>query len=135
MNRGVITTLRDFVPIRPLTRHEAMRIAELQAQRFHELLGHDAPPLAEDSIAQLPRLQVERLSPLPVSGASHWAQGRWLIVLNGSEPSVRQRFSLAHEFKHILDHRFIDVPYQGVPIDQRAQWVEQRCDHLAGSPS
>ena len=31
MNRGVIASLRDFVPLRPLRREEAMRIAELQA--------------------------------------------------------------------------------------------------------
>jgi hypothetical protein len=132
MTRGVITTLRDFVPIRPLTRHESLRIAELQAQRFHALLGHDAPPVSESAIAELPRLQVERMSPLPVSGASHWAQGRWLIVLNGAEPRARQRFSLAHEFKHVLDHRFIDVLYDAVPREERSQWVEQVCDYFAG---
>src|SRR5262249_42879813 len=90
------------------------------------------PPLSEEAIAQLPKLQVERMSPLPVSGASHWAQGRWLIVLNGSEPLARQRFSLAHEFKHILDHRFIGVLYTSVPAVDRAQWVEQVCDYFAG---
>jgi Zn-dependent peptidase ImmA (M78 family) len=132
MNRGVIASLRDFVPIRPLTRNEALRIAELQAQRFHELLGNQFPPLSEEAIAQLPKLQVERMSPLPVSGASHWAQGRWLIVLNGAEPLARQRFSLAHEFKHILDHRFIGVLYTSVPAVDRAQWVEQVCDYFAG---
>jgi predicted transcriptional regulator len=131
MRRGVIATLRDFVPIRPLTREEALRIAELQAHRFHEMLGLSAPPFPEQLIASLPRVQIERLSPIPVSGSTHWASSRWLIVLNGAEPAVRQRFSLAHEIKHILDHRFVEVLYSGVPPESRARWIEQTCDFFA----
>jgi predicted transcriptional regulator len=132
MNRGVVTTLRDLVPIRPLTREEALRIAELQAHRFHRLIAADGPPFGEELIGELPRIEIERMSPIPVSGSTHWASSRWLIVLNGAEPAVRQRFSLAHEFKHILDHRFIDVLYQGVPVRQRERWIEQVCDYFAG---
>lgn len=132
MRRGVISSLRDFVPIRPLTRTEAMRIAELQAIRFLEKVGIDDGPVPERVIAELPRLQVQRFSPLPVSGATQWSNGRWLILLNASEPVVRQRFSLAHEFKHILDHRFVDVLYQGVPAADRAEFIEQVCDYFAG---
>ena len=43
----------------------------------------------------------------------------------------RQRFSLAHEFKHILDHRFVDVLYSGVRPEDRARWIEQTCDFFA----
>lgn len=132
MSRSVIATLRDFVPIRPLTREDALRIAERQAQRFHALLGSDRPPTAEELIAGLPRIQIERMSPIPVSGSTHWSAGRWLIVLNGAEPATRQRFSLAHEFKHILDHRFVDVLYRGIPDHDRDRWIEQICDYFAG---
>lgn len=132
MKAHVIRTLRDLVPIRTLTREEALRIAELQAQRFHELLGLTEPPFSESSVAALPRLQVERMSPIPVSGSTHWASSRWLIMLNGAEPAVRQRFSLAHEFKHILDHRFVDVLYRGVRPEDRDRWIEQVCDFFAG---
>jgi len=131
MRRSVISTLRDFVPIRPLTREEALRIAELQAHRFHEMVGLSGPPFADGLIAALPRIQIERLSPIPVSGSTHWASSRWLIVLNGAEPAVRQRFSLAHELKHILDHRFVDVLYSGVNPEDRARWIEQTCDFFA----
>lgn len=72
------------------------------------------------------------MSPLPVSGATHWASQRWLIVLNGAEPATRQRFSLAHEFKHILDHRFADVLYRNVPEAARHDAIEQVCDYFAG---
>lgn len=131
MNPGVIATLRDLVPIRPLMRSEAMRIAELQAQRLLELSGVTSAPVPERVIAELPRVQVERVTPFPVSGATHWASQRWVIALNGSEPWQRQRFSLAHEFKHILDHRFVDVLYRGIPEEARHESIERVCDHFA----
>lgn len=132
MNRGVIATLRDFVPIRPLSRIEALRIAELQATRFLKLVGISEPSVPERAIAELPRVQVERVRGLTASGATEWAKGRWLIALRASEPVTRQRFSLAHEFKHILDDRFIDVLYRGIPKADRARFVEQVCDYFAG---
>ena len=68
---------------------------------------------------------------LPVSGVTSWHNGRWLIVLNGAEPLVRQRFSLAHEFKHAVDHRFRDELY----VDRRglsaATQAEQAADYFA----
>lgn len=131
MKPGVIATLRDFVPIRPLRRSEAMRIAELQAQRLLQLTGVTAAPVPERVIAELPRVEVERASPFPVSGATNWASQRWLIVLNGAEPWQRQRFSLAHEFKHILDHRFVDVLYREIPDESRSECIEQVCDYFA----
>jgi Zn-dependent peptidase ImmA (M78 family) len=132
MNRGVVATLRDFVPIRPLNRAEAMRIAELQALRFLDLTRITEPSMPERVISELPRIQVERISPLPVSGATHWASQRWLVVLNGSEPLTRQRFSLCHELKHILDHRFVDVMYAAIPEEKRQAAIEQICDYFAG---
>lgn len=132
MNRSVITTLRDFVPITALTREQALRIAELQATRFRILTDQRRPLLPTAAIADLRRIQVERMSPLPVSGATAWSEGRWLILLRASEPEGRQRFSLAHELKHILDHRFIDVLYEGIPEAQRHDFIEQVCDYFAG---
>ena len=118
MTRGVLASLRDFVPIRPLSRTEAYRIAELQATRFLRLVGTTGAPVNERIISELPKVQVQRFSPLPVSGATQWSNGRWMILLNGNESRTRQRFSLAHEFKHIVDHRFIDILYNGIPEDE-----------------
>lgn len=132
MNRGVITILRDMVPIRPLTRTEALRIAELQANRFIHTVGLTEPPVREHLIADLPRIDVKRFRPMPVSGATQWSHGQWMILLNATEPEARQRFSLAHEFKHILDHRFIHVLYQRIPEADRDRFVESVCDYFAG---
>ena len=133
MRSSVLGTLRDFVPIRPLSDLEAFRIAELQAQRFLELVHVKAPPVPEYAIADLPRVHVVRRSPWPASGATDWVNGRWVIVLRGSEPLTRQRFSLGHEFKHIVDDRFAHVLYQAIPLDRRHDFIEAVCDHFAAS--
>lgn len=132
MNRGVIAQLRDIVPLRPLTRHEALSIAERQALMMRKLLDVTGPVLQEFVLADLPRIQIVRKSPWPVSGATQWVSGRWIIVLNGAEAPVRQRFSLAHEFKHIIDHPFVDLLYKGIPEAERADWIEHVCDYFAG---
>lgn len=129
---GVISTVRDIVPIRPLTFIESLRISELQATKFLGLVDATVPPLAESAISRLPRVQVERMSPAPVSGATQWSHGRWLIILNGAETPGRQRFSLAHEFKHVLDNPFVDVLYPDTGSMSSVDRAEQVCDYFAG---
>jgi predicted transcriptional regulator len=132
MSAPVISTLRDMVPLKPLNYSEALRLAELQSQRFLTVSGVNGPAVPERIIAELPKIEVTRLSPFPTSGASHWAHGRWLVAINGAEPATRQRFSVAHEFKHIIDHRFVDLMYSGFPDSERHQLTEQICDYFAG---
>lgn len=132
MRPGVIASLRDIVPLRPLTRSEAMVIAERQATLLRKLLAIDGYYLDEHQLIGLPRIEVRRHSPWPSSGASQWINGRWVIVLNASEPAVRQRFSLCHELKHIIDHRFVNFLYRGLPDQERYRFVEGVCDYFAG---
>src|SRR5689334_6731317 len=101
----IVNDLRSLVPPkpRPLFTAEALKLAETQAGRLLRLSGVEAPPASEEIIAQLPAIQVERIEHTRVQAASEWSNGRWLILLNGSMSRGRQRFSLAHEFKHILD--------------------------------
>ncbi len=132
MNPKALTVLRDLVPIRPLTQTEAFRIAELQATRMLEISGLTTAPVPESIISELPKIKVRHVSPWPTSGATDWAKSTWVIVLNGAEPYVRQRFSLAHEFKHIADHRFIDVLYPPTPGMTSHERAESVCDYFAG---
>lgn len=128
---SVLARLRDVVPMRPLTPGEAIRIAELQAVKLLELSGTAAPSVPESIIASLPRIDVQRLCPIPVSGSAHWARGRWVIVLNGDEPPTRQRFSMAHEFKHVLDSAFVDFLYRPLPGQTSHARGEQVADYFA----
>jgi predicted transcriptional regulator len=132
MSRAVVTELRDLMPIRPLLYGEALRLAEQQAARMLASAGITGPAVPERIIADLPRVQVNRMSPFPVSGATEWSHGRWHIVLNGAEPATRQRFSLAHELKHIIDHPFVDQIYANLPEHERGTLTERVCDSFAG---
>ena len=129
---SVVAQLRALVPFRPLTHSEAMRVAELQTTRLLKLLEVAEPPMPEGVIATLPRIQVERSSPIPVSGSAQWAKGLWHIVLNGAEPAVRQRFSLAHEFKHVLDAPFASFLYPEVPGMNSHERAERVAEYFAG---
>jgi len=128
---NIIRELRDLVPLRPLTVIESQRIAELQATKFLELSGVDHPPFPESAIASLPRIQVERMTPAPMAGAAQWSRGRWLIVVNGLDPKGRARFSLGHEFKHVIDAPFSKVLYPAIGTMSSREREEQVCEHFA----
>lgn len=100
----LLKTLRDLVPRRWLTYSESLRIAELQANRLLEILHVPGPLVPNEIVTEIPRIEVRYDHDLPVSGSAHWEHGHWIITLNASEPYVRRRFSLMHEFKHVLDH-------------------------------
>ena len=114
------------MPLRRLSKAEALRVAEAQADRLLRLSGVTEPPVSEDVMAGLPHIQIERVTPARALAAAQWSHGRWLILLNGAETRGRQRFSLAHELKHILDHPFVTILYPG-----RLELAEQVCDYFA----
>jgi Zn-dependent peptidase ImmA (M78 family) len=131
MATKIIQQLRAVMPNRPLTRGESFRIAELQAAKLIKLQEIAAPYVPDSVVTSLPRVEVKRLSPFPASGASHWSKGRWQILINGSEAAVRNRFTLAHEAKHVLDHPFIKRLYPDTVGQKGYDRAEQVCDYFA----
>lgn len=127
----VVADLRGVCPHRPLTFSEGLRVAELQANRLLQASDVRAPAVPDSVVTDLPRVAVERVSRIPVSGSVRWSKGLWMIALNRLEPAVRQRFSLAHELKHVLDAPFGDVLYpdwRGLSANER---TEQVANHFA----
>jgi Zn-dependent peptidase ImmA (M78 family) len=104
--RSVLASLRALLPSRRLHLSEALRIAELQANRLLELNNIRDIPVPIEIVTSLPRVQVVYEVDIPASGASDWDSYRkaWVITLNALEPETRQRISILHEFKHIVDH-------------------------------
>jgi predicted transcriptional regulator len=127
MSNNVIRTIRNVIPKRPLSVAEALKYAEAQASQLLRLLDVTEPPVSEDLIADLPHVLVERVEPTRMQAAAKWLHGWWLVLVNGAMSRGRQRFSLAHEFKHILDHPLASVCYRG--HDECV--AEQACDYFA----
>ena len=90
-----------------------------------ELAGLPQTPIPSELITELPRIAVCVDPDLPVSGTAHWSSGRWQLTINGSEPWTRQRFSVCHELKHVIDHRYVDVLYSSDSV------AEAVADHFA----
>lgn len=131
-SRSTLAALRSLVPSRELTFAEALIIAERQATRLLELFDIADGPTPREIITQLPRIRIDHVADLPVSGASFWNGTTWVIQLNASEPWTRRRFTLAHEFKHILDHGRTELLYRGSKHADAKLQAEQAADFFAG---
>lgn len=129
---GLLERLRAIVPYRSLTTSEARLLAERQANLLLRDLGIAVPATSHELIASLPFLTVARRNGFPTSGMSAHTDRGWLILLRGDEPKVRQRFSLAHELKHILDDPFIRRLYPSLGTTTSYERAERVCDYFAG---
>jgi hypothetical protein len=128
---AVLRHLRALMPDRPLEEHEARSVAERQSLRLLQILGQNSPSVDVAAIAELPRIEVRVAPKLPISGFSQWTGGRWLIGVNRDDAPQRRRFTLVHEFKHVLDHPFIDRVYADRKGKTDSVFVEQICDFFA----
>jgi predicted transcriptional regulator len=130
---SVLRELRNLMPDRPLTDSEAKAVTERQAARFLQLVGVTDPHVPGSIISELPRLSVEVRPDVPASGLTYWDSDSkvWRIHLKASDVAVRQRFSLCHEFKHVLDDPFISYAYPSVGLVRSAVRAERMCDYFA----
>ncbi len=105
---SLLARLRALAPKRALTLFDALRLAELQANRLLELSDIAEMPVPSEIVTGLPHICVEYDFDMPdqAAGASDWDTTRktWVITLNPTHPDTRQHFTLLHEYKHILDH-------------------------------
>ena len=124
---SVLAQLRAVTPNRPLRYAEHERIAELQANKLLAAIGITGPPVPTELISELPRILVAPEVDLPVSGAAQWVAGRWVIAIAAADHPTRQRFSLAHEFKHVVDHPLRHLIYR----DQGTFAAEAQAERIA----
>lgn len=129
--QSVLAMLRTLVPTRHLTPTETLRIAELQANHLLRHFQIESSRVPEEIVSELPRVRVVREDGLPVSGAAHWNGRYWIITINADEPLFRQRFSLMHEFKHVLDHTTKDFLYHDRPFQTADEQAERVADYFS----
>jgi IrrE N-terminal-like domain len=128
---SVLASLRALIPERRLGFGEALQLAELQANRLLELTGVTRGPVPTEIVSSLPRIRV-LYRHLPSSGLSFWNGETWVVLLNSIEPVTRQRFTLLHEFKHIIDHGRDRLLYRGGHRLSAAAQAERAADYFAG---
>jgi predicted transcriptional regulator len=129
---GLLERLRAVMPHRSLTPSEAHYLAERQATLLLRELHLEAPALPDALLAELPFLTVAQHGSFKASALTTYTHKGWLILLKRDEPKVRQRFSLAHELKHILDDPFIDRLYPSLGATSSYERSERICDYFAG---
>jgi Zn-dependent peptidase ImmA (M78 family) len=129
--QSVLAMLRALVPNRPLSPGETLRIAELQANHLLRHFRIETNSVPEEIVSELPRIRVIREDGLPVSGAAYWNGRYWIITVNADEPFSRQRFSVMHEFKHVLDHTTKHLLYRDRPFQTAAEQSERVADYFA----
>lgn len=132
-HKSVLASLRSVVPARQATFREALRVAEIQASKLLDVLGHESPeevPL--ELITSLPRIRIVTDQALPNSGASYWNGQDWIIAINPDDSRVRQRLTIFHEYKHIVDHGFRHLLYTGSRAADADRQAEQVADYFAG---
>jgi hypothetical protein len=132
--RGVVllTQLRRAMPIRALAYYEHLLIAERQATQLLGLLNQREPGVSLDwltdgSLGNIDVVLTARWRMESLSGMSSWQDGRWVIGINKGQPHARRRFTLAHEFKHVLDAHRDKITYSKLTPDQR----ERVADYFA----
>jgi Zn-dependent peptidase ImmA (M78 family) len=121
------------VPKRAVSFKEAIRVAEIQASKLLDVLGQDEPdevPL--ELITSLPRIRIVADQELPNSGASYWNGQEWIIAVNPDDSRVRQRLTIFHEYKHIVDHGYSHLLYTGSRSADANRQAEQVADYFAG---
>lgn len=127
----LLARLRELVPHRGLSPAEAHQVAERQAAVLLAHAGIEHPAVPETVVMELPFVAVTRRQGFPTSGMATQTDAGWVIVLRADEAKVRQRFSLIHEFKHVLDDPFIEWLYptrDGYSPEDRAERI---CDYFA----
>jgi Zn-dependent peptidase ImmA (M78 family) len=130
--RSTLATLRDQVPQRPLTGYEVRQVLDRQATRLLKLSETLGPPVPVEAIASsLPRVVVKRVENLPSSGRAQWNGAAWVLLVDSTEPKVRQRYSLAHELGHVIWH---PLSAQALPDTKRSsasERIETACEYFA----
>jgi hypothetical protein len=128
---SLLTELRELCPHRPLVPWEARGVAERQAAKLLRLQGVDDAPVPEALIESVPRVRVRWRTGRHLSGSVKWVGGTYEVIVNRAESWGRQRYSLAHEFKHVLDLPVATIAYRDRPGWSAERQRERACEYFA----
>jgi len=131
---NTVRQLRALMPSWKLGPYQAKGVAERQALRALAIWRINDAPVDLGPLLELPRIAVRvdaRLARLGISGLSESRRGGgWTITINQADSSTRRRFTLAHEFKHVIDHPFLRTLYPN-DTQRDSPAAEAICDYFA----
>lgn len=130
---SILRSLRSLIPARECSFEEALRIADAQATRFVaaiRALDPSAEGIQIHHLADLPRVRIA-YEPLPVSGMSHWSGREWVITICESDSPARQRFTVLHEYAHIVSHGATERLFTGSTRMSAEEQAERAADYFA----
>lgn len=134
----MLPQLRKLIPQRPLTYGQALTLAERQAGAVRRLLGNKQAALDLSWLFTLEEISVtfrpEYRMPDHTSGLTTRMNDVLTIVMNASEGRLRQRFTLAHELKHVLDFDLVDTTYSKLgrgDAKRQGEQIEWICNRFA----
>lgn len=103
----LLTELRAITPNRPLTYGESIQVARIQAARYRRWAQATEPAINLIGLVKQRLVPVNLVPSYRLNGESglttNAVDGTLQIFVNQNEPNVRQRFSLLHELKHVID--------------------------------
>lgn len=113
----LITDLRSIAPKRPLSYGESLQVARTQAAHLRSWAKAEDPDIDHMWLAKQRVIPVEfvpnhRLMEQASGLTTNAIDNQIRIYLSEYEPETRTRFSLFHEFKHVLDFDDADVLHE-----------------------
>ncbi|TLG09462.1 ImmA/IrrE family metallo-endopeptidase [Nocardia cyriacigeorgica] len=133
-----LTELRAMMPLQPATFEQSLRLAERQAEVLTKDLAAGAaiPAVSISVVTGRHRVRVEYPLDQRLPSAGFWDTGtrQWVIELPWDAAWPDKRYSLAREFKHILDYHQAGDLYRGdnlrSPASQADEAARRFADHL-----
>lgn len=129
--RDVIAELRAMQPRRRMSWPEARSIVERQAATLLDLMHITEPPVPQSVIVSVPGIEVDWREDWPKSATTFVFGSYARIVVRSTDSHERQRFSLAHEFAHVLTDPSVKTLHGHLGPDQRHEREEQLANYFA----
>lgn len=128
-----LRVLRRLLPAKPIDLEELLDLIRELASELRRVSEVDTDRLPHTVVTDIPSIHAEYTT-MPVAGYAYWDTDdkRWVIRINQDEAIEDRRFTLLHEFAHILWHNYESCLFSGLNHDNRRRLAEHAADLFAG---